>query len=101
MVPCRARAGAADGAPPGLARAGVEAPRDPVEVGLSCSLFESANKPSVLVGPGGGMVVRLLPRLWNLPPVIPPVSSRGLSSELSLSRGHPDWGAWKTSACRE
>ena len=30
-----------------------------------------------------------------------PFSSRGISSDLSLSRGHPGWGAWKTLACPE
>ena len=31
-------------------------------------------------------MLRLLSRHRNLPPVVPPVSSRGISSELSLSR---------------
>ena len=46
-------------------------------------------------------MIRLLSRHRNLPPVVPPVSSRGISSELSLSSGHPVWGAWKPSACPE
>ena len=85
--------GEVGGAPPGLARPGVETPPSPVEVGPSCSLREPASRPPGLVGPGGGMVVCLLSRHRNPPPVIPPVSSRGISSELSLSRGHPGWGA--------
>ena len=101
VVPCRARGGAAFVAPQGLARAGAETPPSPVEVGPSSSLREPASRPSWLVGPGGGMVLRLLSRLRNPPPVVPPVSSRGISSELSLSRGHPAWGTWKTSACPE
>ena len=101
VVSCGARGGAAGGAPPGLARAGVETPPSPVEVGPSSSLREPASRPSWLVGPGGGMVPRLLSRNRNRPAVVPSVSSRGISSELSLSRGHPGWGAWKTSACPE
>ena len=97
-APSRAE-GAAGGAPPGLARAGVEIPPSPMEVGPSSSLREPVSQPSGLVGPGGGMVVRLLSRHQNPPTVITPVSSRGISSELFLSRGHPGWGAWKTSAC--
>ena len=46
VVPCRARGGAAGGAPPGLARAGVETPLSPVEVGLSSSLREPASRTS-------------------------------------------------------
>ena len=93
-------------APPGLARAYVETTPTqttptPLEVGLSCYLREPASRPSGLMVPGGGMVVSLLSRHRNSPPVIPPVSSRGISSELSLSRGHPGWGAWKTSAFPE
>ena len=126
---CQARGGAAGDAPPGLARAGVETPPSPVEVGPSSSLREPASRPFCLVGPGGGMVLRvlscrrnpppvsssslrepasrpfwlvdpgrgmvlrLLSRHRNPPPMVPPVSSRGISSELSLSRGHPGWGA--------
>ena len=101
VVPCRARGWAAGGAPPGLARAGVETPPSPVEVGPSSSLREPASGPSCLVGAGGGMVLRLLSRHRNPPPVVPPVSSRGIYNELSLSRGHPGWGVWKTSACPE
>ena len=101
VVPCRERGGAACGAPPGLARAGVETPPSPVEVGPSCALREPASRASGLVGPGDGMVIRLLSRHRNPPSVIPPPSSRGISSELSLSRGHPGWGACKTSACPE
>ena len=101
VVPCREGGGAAGGAPLGLARAGVETPPSPVEVGPSCPLRELESQPFGLVGPGGGMVVRLLSRHRNPPPVIPPVSSHGLSSELSLSLGHPGWGTWKTSACSE
>ena len=93
--------GAAGGAPPGLARAGIETPPSPVEVGLSSSLHEPASRPSWLVGPGGGMVLCLLSRHRNPPPVVPPVSSRGISSALSLSRGHSAWGTWKTSTCTE
>ena len=44
------------------------------------------------------MMPRLLSRHRNPPPVVLPVSGGGISSELSLSRGHPGWGAWKTSA---
>ena len=84
---------------PGLARAGVEMPPSPVEVGPSPSLRKLASRPSWLVGPGGGLVARLMSRHRNPPPVVPPVSSRGISSELSLSRGHLGWGARKTSAC--
>ena len=87
--------------PPRLARADVETPPSPVGVGPSSSLREPANRPSWLVGPGEGMVLRLLFRHRNPPPVVPPFSSRGMSGELSLSRGHPGWGAWKTSACPE
>ena len=101
VVPCPARGGAAGGALPGLARAAVETPPSPVEVGPSSSLREPASRPSWLVGPGGGMVLRLLSRHRNPPLVVPPVSSRGISSELSLSRGHPGWGTWKISACPE
>ena len=88
------RAAAAGVAPPGLARAGVETSPSPVGVGLS----SSPRKPSSgwLLGPGGGMMLRLLSRRQNPPPVVPPVSSRGISSELSLFRGHPGWGAWKS-----
>ena len=101
MLPCRAREGAAGGAPPGLAGAGVETPPSPVGFVPSSSQREPANRPSRLVGTGGGMVLRLLSRHRNPPPVVPLVSSRGISSELSLCRGHPGWGSWKTSACPE
>ena len=60
VVPCAARGGAAGGAPPGLARAGVETPPSPVEAGPSSFLLEPAGRPSWLVGPGGGMALRLL-----------------------------------------
>ena len=43
----------AGGAPPGLARAGVETPPSPVEVGPSPSLREPVSRLSWLVGPGG------------------------------------------------
>ena len=98
---CQSTKSPGDGAPPGLARAGVDPPPSPVEVGPPPSLRESVSQPSSLVGPGGGMVLRLLPRHWNPPPEVPSVSSRGISNELSLSRGYPVWGAWKTSACPE
>ena len=101
VVPCRARGVEARGTPPGLARAGVETPRSPVEVGPSSSLRETASRPSRLVGPGGGMLSRHLSRHRNPLPVVPPVSSRRFSSEIRLSRGHPGWGAWKTSASPE
>ena len=96
VVPCRARGRAAGGAPPELARAS-ETPLSPVEVGPSSSLREPASRPYWLVGPVGGMVLRPLSRHRNPPPVVHPVSSRGISRELSLSRGHPGWGAWKLS----
>ena len=101
VVRCRARGGEARGTPPGLARAGVKTPRCPVEVGSSSSLRETASRPSWLVGPGGGMLLRHLSRHRNPLPVVPPVSSRGFSSEICLSRGHAGWGAWKTSASPE
>ena len=87
--PLPSAGGAAGGAPPGLTRAGVETPPSPVEVGPSSSMLEAVSLPYWLVGPGGGMVLRLLSRHRNAPPVVPPVSSRGISSDLSLSRGHP------------
>ena len=93
--------GAASGSPPCLAKAVVETPPRAVEVGPYFTLRQPVSRPSGLVGPGGGMVAGLLSRHRNRPPVIPPVSSRGISSERSLSRGHPGWGAWKTSACSE
>ena len=99
VVPCREGGAKAGGAPLGLTRAGVQMPTRPVEVGPSASLREPSSRPSGLVGPGGVMVVGLLSRHRNPPPVIPPISSRGISSELSLSRGDPGWGAWENSAC--
>ena len=99
VVPCRARGGSAGGAPAGLAKAGVETPLSPVGVGPSSSLPEPASRPSWLVGPGGRMVLRLLSRHRNPPLVVPPVLSRGISSDVSLCRGHPDWGASETLAC--
>ena len=93
--------GAAGGPPQGLARGGVETPPSRVEVGPSSSLREPASRPSCLVDPGDGIMVRVMARYRNQPPVVPPVSSRGNSRELSLSRGHPGWGAWNTSACPE
>ena len=98
---CQSTKNPGDGAPPGLARAGVDPPPSPVEVGPPPSLREPVSRPSWLVGPDGGMVVRLLSRHRNPPPEAPPVSSRGISDELSVSRGYPNWGAWKTSACPE
>ena len=89
----------AGGAPLGLARVSVETPPRPMEVGLSPSLREPASGPSWLVGPGGGMVVRLMSRHRNPRPEVPPASSHGISSELSLPRGHQGWGSWKISAC--
>ena len=87
------RAGGADGAaPPGLARGGVETPSSPMEVIPSCSLREPVSRPSGLVGPGGGMVVCLLSSHRNPSTAIPLVLSRGISSELSLARGHLDLG---------
>ena len=78
--------GASSGAPPGRARAGVETPPSSVGVGPSSSQREPASRPSWLVGPGGGLVLRLLSRHPNPPPVVPPVPSSGISSELSLAR---------------
>ena len=54
--------GAASGAPPRLAKAGMETPPSPVEVCPSSSLPEPASRPSWSVGPGGGMAPHLLPR---------------------------------------
>ena len=86
VVPCRERGGAAGGALPGLARAGVDTPPSAVEVCPSCSLRQPASRPSGLVGPGGGMVVRLLSRHRNPPQVIPPVlSERDLERALPVS----------------
>ena len=85
--------GEAGGTLPGLARDGVETPPSPEGVDPSSTPREPASRPSWLVGTGGGMVVRLLSRHRNPPPVVPPVSSRGISSELSMSRGHPGRGA--------
>ena len=48
------------------------------------------------VDPGSGWwyaALRFLSCHRNPPPVVPPVSSRWISSELSLSRGPPGWGA--------
>ena len=73
VVPCQEQRGAAGDAPAGLARAGVETPPRLVEVGPTCSLREPVSRPSGLVGPGGGMVVRLLSCQPNSPPAIPPV----------------------------
>ena len=98
---CRARRGAADGPPAGLARADVETPPSPVEAGPSSSLRVPAIRSSRLVDPGGGMVLRFLSRHWKPPMVVPPGSDLGISWDLSLSRGHQIWGAWETSACPE
>ena len=65
VVPCRERGRDGGGTLPWLARAGVETPPSPVGVGPSSSLREPASRPSWLVGPGGGMVLRLLSRHRN------------------------------------
>ena len=67
--------GGAGGAPPGLARGGVETPPSPMELGPSSSLREPASRPSRLVRPGEGVVLCILSRHRNPPPVVPPVSS--------------------------
>ena len=93
--------GAADGAPPRMARADVETPPSPVEVGPSSSPRELASRPSWLVDPDGGMVLHLPSRHRNPLLEVPPGSNLAISRDLSLSRGHPSWCAWKTSACPE
>ena len=83
---------------PGAGESGLETPPSPVGVGPS-SLGGPASRPFWLVGQGGGMVLRLVSRHRNPPLVASPVSSRGISSGLSLSCGHPGRGTCKTSAC--
>ena len=81
----------------------VELPSDRRELAPSCArvrrrlvrLVLFANRESTL----GGMVVHFLSRHRNSPPVFSPVSSGGISCELSLSFEHPRWGAGKTSGC--
>ena len=101
VVPCREREGQLVSLPRGFRELASRRPPSPVKVGSSCSLREPATRLSGLVSPGARMVVRLLSRHRNSRPVIPPVSSRGISSELSKCRGHQCWGAWKSSACPE
>ena len=79
VVPCGARRGAAGGGPPGLARAGVETPPSPVEVGPSSSLREPRVDPL-------GWWVRVM--VWSLEPASggsPRLESRDLERARPVS----------------
>ena len=78
--------------------------RDAPESGGGWTVFFPARtgQSTLLVGgPGCRYGAQSSVSSPETPLVVPPVSSRGISSEFSLARRHPVWGAWQTSACPE
>ena len=97
--PVERRGGAAGGSP----GAGESWRRDAPEFGRGWSVFFSARagESTLLVG-GSGWRYGAPYSVSSLEPASggpPRLESRDL--ERALCRGHPDWGAWETSACPE